>query len=279
MTRFERWLFALLVVLACVIVSRGATAMRGDAPHYLAATHSIVHDRDLDLSNQYEGSASVRFIPSDPTDLVKPGRTGGARILPDAWGFAAALVPAYEIAGAVASGLSDEFLARVRWDETRAARDLMSFAMALLYGWTAVLVFRLTGRIRGTAKSARLATTTAFATPPLLSMSFVVFPDVLAAFLVVLFVLAMTGDRPAGLGAALALACLPWLGAPYLVLTMAGLVWLVTSRSIDRSRRDVLLAAIPVVSVALLGLARVWTFGSLSPGSQSLNVATKALFK
>ena len=41
--------------------------MTGDAPHYLALSHSLLHDYDFELSNQH-GEDSTYIVDLDPAE-------------------------------------------------------------------------------------------------------------------------------------------------------------------------------------------------------------------
>lgn len=251
----ERKLFAAVVLLAVVVVSRGSPAMSGDAPYYLAVSHSIAHDGDLDLRNQVQRGGSYLFQRHVRQGYARAGEDG--RLLPSqGLGFSLLLTPVYALAELAANGLPDAVLARARWDRERAARDLISFVMACLAAWLAVLTLRLTRRLGGAGRRPWLFVALAFASPPLVMASIQAGPEVPAALLIVAVLLAATGQRRP-MVAAMCLALLPWLHLRYGLVTVAGLVWLLPS-----SRRA---AAVPAVSLALVAATTWMMFGSIWP--------------
>lgn len=246
--------------------------MRGDAPHYVAVSHSIIHDFDLDLRNQYDPDAEPFFNTGDSANTVTAGRSG--RLYPrPAIGLPIVLLPAYVAAEAIAAVLPESLLSAARWNRAIALRDLLSLAMAVLYAWTAVLTLRLTKRIRPDGRAATVATIVAFLTPPLLSMSFLVFPEIPAAFLGVWFVSEQLRADPRRHRRMIPLALLPWLDLRYAAISLIGLAWVL--REERQEQRDVrslaATMALPFTSVAAYILLSAWMFGSslgFGPGQQ-----------
>src|SRR5215218_6391822 len=89
----------------------------GDEPHYLLAAHSIVHDGDVDVLDEYDERAYAAFYPHE---LAPHGeKTDGRLNEPHGVGFPLLIAPAYALGGAKAVEL---FLAA-----------LAALAMALAY--------------------------------------------------------------------------------------------------------------------------------------------------
>ena len=296
-TRFDRWLFAGLVLLALLLISRGPNSMDGDAPHYLAVSHSLVHDFDLDLTNQYDPATEYLFYPGEMGGHARPGR--GGRLYPYHYiGLSVALAPIYFIAEQIALALPDPLLEAARWDRERACRDLLSLALSLLYAATAVLTLRTTrmimmpagspeggpqgegqeegqkeGRVaaRRAAQVSVFATALAFATPPLLSISILAFTEIPAAFLCAWFLYGQLGRVQKPQLQLLALALLPWLHIRYAVISVSGFVWMVAQgppRAHGLSKRIEFYVLLPVLSAVLLAASGWWMFGSLLPFGQ-----------
>lgn len=88
--KFERWSrgkkFVLLFLTALVLYNAGALVMRsqgqyfsGDEPHYLLICHSLLHDRDFDLKNNYENRDYERYLQPGVTidpHVIKRAETG-----------------------------------------------------------------------------------------------------------------------------------------------------------------------------------------------------------
>lgn len=259
----EKRLFAVTFVAAVVLISRGPNSMSGDAPHYLAVSHSMVHDLDLDLANQYAPTSDYIFRPGEPGGHAGVGR--GGRLYPFHYlGLSLLMAPCLFVAEEVSRTLPAGFLERVRWDRTRACRDMLSLAVALLFAWTGVLALRSCRRLLPERGPCELSTLQAFSTPPLLSMSILVFTEIPAAFLCALFVLESLDQRPRTQRRLLMLSFLPWLHLRYAVISVAGFGW-VLAQFIRRRPLHwmglVRLSWIPALSLGLLTLVNWWMFG------------------
>lgn len=239
--------------------------MRGGAPHYLALSHSLVYDFDFDLSNQYAPDSSYSFADSPaPADELVAAARGGGSYLTDGVGLSLAMAGPYLLVDTIASALPASALERLRWDRARAVRDLLSFLMALLYGWVAVLTLRLAVALGGEPRVALWSVVLAFVTPPMLGLAFLVSSAVPAAALVLSFTLAQVRSDERPWRSAIPLACLPWLRASLSLVVVAGAVW-VALRERRRSPAWVSgaleVVAPVVVSLALLTLVQVSLFG------------------
>jgi len=72
----------------------------GDEPHYLLAAHSIVHDGDVDVTDEYDERAYAAFYPHA---LAPQGeKTEGRLNEPHGIGFPLLIAPAYALGGAKA---------------------------------------------------------------------------------------------------------------------------------------------------------------------------------
>lgn len=252
----DRRLFAALLLLCVVVISRGSPAMTGDAAYYLAIGDSILRDGDLNLRNQYDRQGEFLFRNELETSFARNGKRS-ALYPSQGVGFGAAIAPVSWVAQAIAGALPDGLLARVNWTRDRAARDLISLAMAVLAAWLLVLSVRLTERVAGQG-AGRWPLLLAFAAPPLVFMAIHPAPEILAALAGVWFALEMTSEKPRPLRAALALALLPWLHGRFVLVAIAGAIWL--------ARRLGWRAAAPAfASVALLVVSATLMFGTLLP--------------
>ncbi|MEZ5319125.1 MAG: ankyrin repeat domain-containing protein [Vicinamibacterales bacterium] len=272
-TRSETRLFVGLALLAVVLISRGSQATHGDAPYHLAISASIVHDADLDLDNQFAADGSYVFRRDLTTGFARAGRDGH-RYPSEGIGLGVVLAPVFAAAEGVASILPASFLDAVRWNRERCTRDLISVVLGLWFAWTAVLAFRIDGAVRPAGRRRLLAVVLAFVTLPLFGASILALTEVPAAWLTLWFVWRQLRPNRAGAGVRLAdiwpLAVLPWLHWRYLVIAIAGVVWLATRRARGARRQApaalALKVATPVLaSCALLVAANWWMFGSLLP--------------
>ena len=203
----------------------------GDEPHYLLAAESIVHDGNVDVSDEYAERAYSKFYPHE----LRPHgrRTDGRLNEPHGVGFPLLIAPAYALGGAKAVEL---FLAAIA-----------ALAMALAY--------RLALRVApdpwafGAALAVGLS-------PPLLAYGTAVYPELsAAAALAGAALLAVRLDtrvswREASL-CFLLLGALPWLGTKFVA---AGLViGAFAGRAIWRARRRTL--AVGAVELSLFSIA------------------------
>lgn len=260
----EKRVFAVLFVAAVVLISRGPNSMSGDAPHYLAVSHSIVHDLDLDLTNQYRADGDYLFRPDDSGGHVRLGREG--RRYPFHYpGLSFLMTPFFFVAEGVSGLVPAELLKRVRWDRSRFCRDLLSLVMATFFAWTGVLSLRCCRHLLPEGSPSELGSLQAFLAPPLLSMSILVFTEVPAALLCVLFVLDSLERRSSPLRRLLALSLLPWLHLRYAVISVAGFGWMLAEtlqRHPSGWKRIASLLWIPLLSFGLLSATNWWMFGN-----------------
>ena len=75
----------------------GSSDYAGDEPRYLLVADSLVHDRDLDVRNQYAGPDYAHFYPYQ---LERQGRTTeGVQREPQGLGLPLLIAPAYALGG------------------------------------------------------------------------------------------------------------------------------------------------------------------------------------
>lgn len=202
-------------LFAWSLSTHGKYSATGDEPHFLMITQSIVADRDLDVANNYANNDG-RLFGHNNLEMglhAVPARNGHVRPAHDI-GLAVALVPVYLIAERVAQIPPESLLARFRMD-----RGLFAYSMIGLFliSSTAVGLMLLADALTSltSPKTAALLVVAAGVSPPIVSHSFLVFPEVLGLFvtvLVVWFSLAppIKGSRAALMTIAFALGVLPW---------------------------------------------------------------------
>jgi ankyrin repeat protein len=256
MTRLERRLAAGLLLAAAMIISRGSPALTGDGTYYLATAHSIVSDADLDLGDDLAGRDGFPFAAEAHPGFARRTRSGA--LLPSqGTAFSAGISPVYAAATWAAGALPDGLLSRVRWNRGRAARDLLSFALAMLTGWLAVISLRLTARLAPDLPRPWLVVAFAFLTPPLIVAGIQPRPEIAAALAIAWFGVELVRGLPKPFVAALPLALLPWLHMRYSLVAVAGSVWLL--------RRGGVAGLVPLISAAALSLTTWAMFGSWMP--------------
>ena len=228
----------------------------GDEPHYLLITHSLLHDHDLQITNNYKQRDYQAFFSGELKPHVSIGRHG-VRYPGHPLGLPVLLLPAYAL------------------DGYRGAVLLMNGFAALLAVQLYLLAFAFTQHRR----LALLLWGIVSFTSPLLLYSSQIYPEIPSALLlaVALRIIIQPLSRPYLLGVALAL--LPWLQQRMILPAVLLFGYYVFSlkdrhdrhpepfgfaqdklRHPERSRRT---AAIPGALLALSGLALAGFYFSL----------------
>jgi len=183
---------ATLVVSIFVVIwgltTHGKYSATGDEPHYLMVAESLRADGDLDLSNNYTARAGRRFGREDleAGPHARIDRYGALLPVHDI-GLPILVLPVYSLAAGVAALVPESTLRRFRMNTGLLAYSIVSLWMlticclgvwllgltvsGFLRGWNAVVL------VAGLALS-----------PPILTNSFLVFPEI-PAFLVCCLVL------------------------------------------------------------------------------------------
>jgi hypothetical protein len=203
----------------------------GDEPHYLLAAHSVVHDGNVDVRDEYGSRAYADFYPHE---LRPHGReTEGRLNEPHGVGFPLLIAPAYAIGGARGVEL---FLAAIA-----------ALAIALAY--------RLAVRVAPDPWALGAAVTVGLS-PPFVAYGTAVYPELAAsAALAGAALLAVRlSSRVRWQDAALCfvlLGALPWLGTKFVAAGVV--VGAFAVRALWRARRRTL--AVGAVEVALFSIA------------------------
>jgi len=260
---------------AWTLTTHGKYSASGDEPHYLMMAQSIVADHDLDLANNYANNDGRLFghdhLGSGPHAL--PTRTGQLRPVHDP-GLAVLLLPVYVTGQAVARLPTDAMLERVHMTRGLFAYSIISLFLIGLTAFALMLLGYGLSRLADERIAAAVVLMIGLS-PPVLSYSFLVFPEVVAMALsctVVWFVLKAPEERDRVIVLALALAAglLPWMHHKFL-LYAAGLLLLVAYKrwslvtALPRSSQwlAVALFALPQIGLQLLTLP-IW--GTLTGG-------------
>jgi hypothetical protein len=204
----------------------------GDEPHYLLAAHSIVHDGDVDVLDEYDERAYDEFYPRE----LRPqgSETDGRLNEPHGVGFPLLIAPAYAVGGARGVEL---FLAA-----------LAALAVALAY--------RLAVRVAPDPWALGAALAVGLS-PPLVAYGTAVYPELAAA----------AGLAGAGLLAVRLSSRVSWHEASLCFLLLGALPWLGTKfvpagvvigafagRSVWRARRRTLAVGVVELSLFSVGL-------------------------
>jgi hypothetical protein len=272
--RVTRWMVGLPVFLfAWTLTTHGKYSASGDEPHFLMITQSLVADHDLDVANNYAMNDG-RLFGHDGLEMglhAIPARNGHIRPAHDI-GLAVALIPAYVVAERLATIPSESLLTRAQMNRGLLAYSIVGLCLI------AVTVFGLMLLAEGLAtltspSAAGVLVVAAGVSPPIVSHSFLVFPEVLALFatcLVVWFSLKPSGtrDRTVFMWIACVLGVLPWTHHKYL-LYVFGLAFVIlwtrwtTLRALSRSDWAIATALFLLPQLAL----HLWTWhewGTLS---------------
>src|SRR5215207_4407043 len=227
-------------------VGRGDYA--GDEPRYLLTAESIVSDRDIDLTDEFDSRAYADFHPATlrPEGTVVLGR----RLEPQGFGFALLIAPAYALGGPQGVEL---FLAAVA---------------ALAFALGALLARRIVPEPWASGAAVLVGLS-----PAALAAATAVYPDLMAGAMLAGAVLAAlrVRERPdmasAVVGAAL-LALLPWLG-PKFLLPAAPVAIALVRWTARRGRRTAALAAAEIMVASLVVYATIndRLYGGLVPSA------------
>ena len=218
------WLVPVVVALVCwALTTHGKYSDSGDEPHYLMVMQSLVTDGDLDLSNNYAEHQGRVF----GADALAPGQhiesTLDGRMFPvHDIGLPVLLAPVYLLATHVSRLVSPSLLQGFRMTPGLFAYSIISLFMIAIASTAAAIARSAlieTGIEAGLASGAVLV---AWLSPPVLSNSFLVFPEVIAlcvtaAALRVAVTRSAHVSRGALFAVALSLGCLPWFHRKYVI--------------------------------------------------------------
>jgi hypothetical protein len=245
--RPPRWVFLPSVFLVYVVLAGRVQVQvgpRGDEPHYLMVSESLLRDGDLSLEQDYAERRYTAFHDAPLAPHYRVRGKGGEIYSLHAVGLSILLLPAYAAAGYVGASVFMALLAAL------VAREVREW------------VHGLSGR-EGLAEA--VAWTVALS-PPLIYYVGLVFTEVPAALAVAY---GLRRGREPGLGSGgaltigLAAAALPWLNVRYVPLAA-----LVVVHALWRQRRvrSLLALAVPgLVSAVGVALYHQALYGFLDP--------------
>jgi hypothetical protein len=242
----------LFVVATLIYMSLGAflpgpAGPQGDEPHYLAMTHSLISDADLDLTDEFEaheyraffaGRLAPHASSASPPERIYSIHAPGLPVL---------ILPAYAIAGYTGVRLF----------------------LGLLASLAAVLTWRYVRDVSGSEELALAAWAALVLTPPLPFFAVAVYPELPAALATALL---LNTSRGRGKGWALPVAAatsavLPWLHTKFLPLALLGLG--LTLWNGGHGRR----AAVGAVTLFGLSVAGLLAYFQSFYGAASLSAA------
>ena len=214
-----------------------AVVPNGDEPHYLAATQSVIADRDLKVENNYargdylqyfEGRLQPHFLRRSAAGEIYSIHSPGVSVI---------VLPAFLIAGYAGA----------------------VFTLIAISALTAALTWLVAWRVSQNAAAAWVGVAAVFASAPFLFHTFTIYPDGIGALMVMIgvwLIVRLIADDSLGrlqlVGAGAALALLPWLHTRFALLAAAlGLVALVLlAIRQNRAGRIGAFLAVPVVAAA-----------------------------
>jgi hypothetical protein len=195
----RRWLVMAVVLVLWGLITHGTSAGTGDEPHYQMITHSLVFDRDLDLTNDYTNPDNLALYGhSEAGSQVQPGKDGRLRPVHDIGMpilFAPYYAVAYLITGQMISQVPASWLARARLNFTVLLRHLLSFAMIGLTAGMAVRLLDIFSALSTNSRRAFAWVLLMTLSPPILSHSFLFFTEIVSAFIALYVFIWLRGER------------------------------------------------------------------------------------
>ena len=199
----RRALQAMVMLALWGLLTHGTHAGTGDEPHYLAITHSIAFDGDLDLANNY-GAAEplVGGGVLQPESHVRPGAGGVIRPVHDV-GMPLVFAPVVRVLVPVTNLLTrivpESAMQWARLNPPVLYRHLLSLVMAVFATVLAGMMFDAFVLLGASQNTALWVTALLVLSPPLLIFSILFFTELLSALLcfVVFFAIAMRDAKGA----------------------------------------------------------------------------------
>jgi hypothetical protein len=197
--RASRILFAVVWLGLLGLSSHGTYAGSGDEPHYLAITHSLAFDFDLDLANNY-GAAEPLIADGTllPETHIQPGVGGVLRPIHDA-GMPLLFAPVVRVMAPLASWtgshLSASAMQRLRLTPAGLYRKLLSLVMASIGAFLACVLFDALMTIGASRRAAFWTAMLVALSPPLVIFSILFFTEVVSALLGLLAFRTLALDR------------------------------------------------------------------------------------
>ena len=214
-----------------------AVVPSGDEPHYLAATQSLIADRDLKVENNYTRGDYLQYFNGRLQPHYLQRSAAGEIYSIHAPGVSVIVLPAFLVGGYVGAVLT----------------------VVALAGVTAMLTWMLAWRLSKSAPAAWIGLGAVFATAPFLFHAFTIYPDGIGALSVMigmwLIVRLLDNEVPsqphlAAVGAAIAV--LPWLHTRFALIAAAMGAVIVAQLATKpiRPTRIAAFLAVPIVAAA-----------------------------
>jgi len=248
------WAISLGLYIAIGLWTTTIMEPTGDEPHYFLAMHSLVHDGDLDLSNNHEQQDYLHFYPTEIHNSQMIPTTRGIVLPKHSLGLTLVGAPFYYAGGRMAVGL---------------------FAV-LPAAMFAVILFNYMSLLMGLANGAKCWSIVLLSSP-LVIYPGQIYPNVATGLLIGVAML-WSARRRSKLVAGVALGLVPWFHLGTWPLAVAVLLFLMIQR------REVLISTIVPAAVLWSGLFgfHLYFWGSLTPpvatyGSFSIKTIPAAL--
>lgn len=245
------FIIAFLILAACVLrITTFLNPATGDEPFYLMTAYSIIHDHDIDETNNFAERDWLRFYPSYPLAKSWQGWPG---ISPD-------LPP--HASQTFRTGLYSKHGLGI------PALIVVPFALGerigvvLLYNLMAAGVaanIYLLARTVAARRRALIVTTILMASVPLFTYAFLIFPEIPAALMLTYAVRRLLAPANTWWQWTLVGLCagyLPWLHARFVPI-VGGLALIFAWRHLTMRKRTTLFAIVP--AAALLGLFEAYS--------------------
>ncbi|HTL43974.1 MAG TPA: hypothetical protein VL262_06510 [Vicinamibacterales bacterium] len=247
------------------LTTHGKHSVSGDEPHYLMVAQSLLSDGDLDLRNNYRDDQGRLFGAAglQPELHARPALDG--RLLPvHDIGLPILLLPAYAAARGLASVAPPATLARFRMTPGLFAYSLVSLVIAALFTLSAVVTATALGQQGVSNRASMVAVLAVWLTAPLLSNSFLVFPEAVALAVTAWTVYACGGVRNSRWRGSdwllvAALGALPWVHRKYALYACALLAVMVWKRRGNPKQRSRLAGVVALYAIPQAALAW-WTY-------------------
>ena len=229
---------------------------RGDGPHYLLVTQSLLKDRDIDLRNNYLNMDYKSYTP---------------RKIPErSWHVSGsckheAAYPAHYI------GLSVLFIPFFAWAGANGTIFLMNLLTAATIAVSFLAISRL---INGNKFYPLISVLVLGLTLPFAAHATKLAPGIPAAFIIMLSFYLIVVIRSKFLIAGLLLAFLPWLHFKYVLVCLLLVLFLIIKKitKVDFvAMRNILKVAVPLsISIFLMGIYSNYFYGSFLPNTSLL---------